>query len=63
MTNFFQSIGLPELIFVLVIILLFFGGKKMKELAGGLGSSAKELKKIKKDLSDTPDKGSSKGGV
>ena len=30
-------IGLPEIIIILVIVLLLFGGKKLPELAKGLG--------------------------
>ena len=31
-------IGLPEIIVILVIVLLLFGGKKLPELAKGLGT-------------------------
>ena len=42
-----MSLGKVEIILlvVLVIILLFVGGKKLPELARGVGQSAKELKK------------------
>ena len=63
MINFIKNIGLPELIIAAVIILLFFGGKKLKELSHGLGVSAKELKKIKQEFGDKPDTRSKKGGV
>lgn len=38
------SLGLPELIIILVIILLLFGAKKLPELARTIGTSAKELR-------------------
>ena len=43
------TIGVPELILILVILLLVFGAKKLPELARSLGSSAKELKSAMKD--------------
>jgi sec-independent protein translocase protein TatA len=43
------------LIIVLVIVVLFVGGKKLPELARGVGQSAKELKKGFKDGADEPE--------
>ncbi|MES2425805.1 MAG: twin-arginine translocase TatA/TatE family subunit [Bacteroidota bacterium] len=34
----------PELIIILVIVLLLFGGKKLPELMKGLGKGVKEFK-------------------
>ncbi|HWZ36394.1 MAG TPA: twin-arginine translocase TatA/TatE family subunit [Mucilaginibacter sp.] len=34
----------PELIVILVIVLLLFGGKKLPELMKGLGKGVKEFK-------------------
>ena len=57
MLNFIKNIGLPELIIIGVVLILIFGGRKIKELSRGLGESSKELKKVKKEydgaLSDT----------
>ncbi len=39
------GLGTPELIIILVIILLIFGGSQLPKLARNLGSSAKELRK------------------
>lgn len=50
------NIGSTELIIVAVIIFLFFGSKKLRELAHGLGESTKEVKKIGKELSSSEDK-------
>ena len=41
----FGSIGGPELIIALVIILLLFGAKRIPELAKGLGSGVREFRK------------------
>ena len=39
------GLGLPELIIILVILLLLFGGAKLPKLAKSLGESAGELQK------------------
>ena len=43
------SIGAPELVIILVILMLLFGAKKLPELARSIGSSAKELRNSMKD--------------
>jgi sec-independent protein translocase protein TatA len=43
------GIGMPELIIILVVVLIFFGGSKLPGLAKGLGQSIKEFKKATKD--------------
>ena len=47
MTDFAEilGIGAPELLIVLAIILLLFGGKKLPELFKSAGSSVRELRK------------------
>ena len=39
-----KSIGLPELLVILVVAVLLFGGKKLPELAKGLGEGIKNFK-------------------
>lgn len=53
-TNFaFLDFGAPELIIILAILLLLFGGKKLPELSRSLGESMRELRKgINGDLDD-----------
>lgn len=46
----FKNIGAPEIIIVAVVILILFGGKKLPELAKGIGQAGKELKNAKKEL-------------
>ena len=46
------SIGAPELVIILVILMLLFGAKKLPELAKSIGASAKELKGALKDDDD-----------
>jgi len=38
------GIGLPELLLIVLLIALLFGGKKIPELMKGLGSGIKEFK-------------------
>jgi len=37
--------GLPEILVILVVVLLLFGGKKIPELMKGMGKGIKEFKK------------------
>jgi sec-independent protein translocase protein TatA len=46
------NIGSTELIVVAIVLLILFGGKKLPELARGLGEAGKELKKAKKEIED-----------
>ncbi len=41
----FLDLGAPELIIILAIVLLLFGGKKLPELSKSLGESMRELRK------------------
>jgi len=54
------GLGGPELMIILVIILLLFGGAKLPALAKGLGQSVKEFKKAAKENSDDDDKAEKK---
>jgi sec-independent protein translocase protein TatA len=43
------GLGGTELIVILVIVLILFGGSKLPSLARGLGQSVKEFKKASQD--------------
>jgi len=45
----FNSIGSTEIILILAVILLLFGGKKIPEFFKGLGDAVKEFKKSSRD--------------
>ncbi|MAV59563.1 MAG: twin-arginine translocase TatA/TatE family subunit [Candidatus Marinimicrobia bacterium] len=47
-----MSLGAPEIIIIFVLVLVFFGGKKLPEFARGLGKGLKEFKKATKDIKD-----------
>lgn len=44
-----EAPGLPELLLILVVIVLLFGGKKIPEVMRGLGQGIKEFKKAARD--------------
>lgn len=48
----FLGLGGPEVIVVLVIVLLLFGGKKIPELMKGLGKGIKDFKDASKGGED-----------
>lgn len=43
------SVGWPELVIVLVVVLLLFGAKRLPEIARSVGKSTKEFKKGMRD--------------
>ena len=56
MTLAFLNIGTQEMVLIIIVILMLFGGKKLPELARGLGRGIREFKDasegIKKEISD-----------
>ena len=47
------SIGMPELIIILVVALIIFGPRKLPELGRSLGKSINEFKKASNELRST----------
>lgn len=45
MLGIFQSVGFPELVIILAVLLLLFGATRIPTLARSLGKSVKEFKK------------------
>ena len=50
-------IGTPQIIFIVIVVLLLFGGRKIPELMRGLGSGIKEFKDASKDDEPVDNKG------
>jgi len=57
----FLGLSTGELIVVLVIVLILFGGANLPRLSRSLGQSIKEFKKAVKDEGDGADKGDEGG--
>ena len=53
-------IGPQELIIILVVVVLLFGGTKIPELMKGLGKGIKEFKNASKEEGDEPKKDTEK---
>ncbi len=53
---FLGSLGGSEIFIILFVILLFFGAKKLPELARGLGKGIKEFKDATKDVKENIEK-------
>lgn len=50
------GLGTGEIILILLIILIFFGAKKIPELAQGLGKGMREFRKAARDIQDEIDR-------
>ncbi|MCU7491718.1 MAG: twin-arginine translocase TatA/TatE family subunit [Bacteroidota bacterium] len=48
----FGNLGTGEIIIIVLVILIFFGAKKIPELAQGVGKGMKEFKKALKDVDE-----------
>lgn len=59
-TLLFMGIGTQELLFIALIVLLLFGGKKIPELMKGLGKGVKSFKDgmngVEENLKETNEK-------
>ena len=47
--TFLGMIGAPQIILIIAVVLLLFGGRKIPELMRGLGSGIKEFKNATKE--------------
>ncbi|MFR9523941.1 MAG: twin-arginine translocase TatA/TatE family subunit [Rikenellaceae bacterium] len=48
---FIAGLRLPEILFIVVIVLLLFGGKKIPELMKGIGQGVRSFKEGVNDIS------------
>ena len=52
--TFLGMIGGPQIILIIAVVLLLFGGRKIPELMKGLGSCIKEFKNATKEEEEKP---------
>ena len=52
----FGNLGGGEILLILLFILIFFGAKKIPELAQGLGKGIREFRKAARDIQDDVEK-------
>jgi sec-independent protein translocase protein TatA len=48
------GLGMPEMLLLLGVVLLIFGGSRLPQLAKGLGSSIREFKMGAAGMDETP---------
>ncbi|WP_435354610.1 Sec-independent protein translocase subunit TatA/TatB [Emticicia sp. SJ17W-69] len=53
------GLGSTEMILILVVVLFFFGAKKLPELARGLGKGIREFKDATKEVKENIEKATS----
>ena len=46
------NLGATEIILILLVILIFFGAKKIPDLAQGLGKGIREFRKATREIED-----------
>ena len=58
---FIGGLGMSEILLIALVVLLFFGGKKIPELMRGLGKGVRSFKEgmndISKDIEESPEEG------
>lgn len=54
--GFLGGLGGTEIFLIILVLLLFFGGKRIPELAKGLGKGIKEFKDASKGVADEDSK-------
>jgi sec-independent protein translocase protein TatA len=54
---FIGGLGGTEIVLILAVVLIFFGPKKIPELARGLGRGIREFKDATKEIKDEIDEG------
>jgi sec-independent protein translocase protein TatA len=48
----FGNLGTTEILLIMLFILIFFGAKKIPDLAQGLGKGIREFRKAARDIQD-----------
>lgn len=57
MLTFIGGLGMPEILLIVLVVLLLFGGKKIPELMRGLGKGVRSFKdgmnEVEKEIKDS----------
>lgn len=57
MLTFIGGLGMPEILLIVLVVLLLFGGKKIPELMRGLGKGVRSFKQgmneVEKEIKDS----------
>lgn len=57
---FISGVGMQEVLLIVLVVLLFFGGKKIPELMKGIGKGVRSFKEgmnsVEKEIEDTEQK-------
>jgi sec-independent protein translocase protein TatA len=48
------NIGATEVILIVLVVVIFFGAKKIPEIAQGLGKGIREFKKAAREIDEEP---------
>jgi sec-independent protein translocase protein TatA len=51
-----MNLGAPEIILIVAVVLIFFGAKKIPELAQGIGKGLREFRKAARDIQEDIEK-------
>ncbi len=54
-TVFLWALGVKELIIILAVVILLFGGRKIPELIRGIGRGIREFRDAKNDKKENPE--------
>lgn len=54
-TVFLWALGVKELIIILAVVILLFGGRKIPELIRGIGRGIREFRDSKNDKKENPE--------
>jgi sec-independent protein translocase protein TatA len=49
----FNNIGTTEILVIVLVLVVIFGGSKISEVAKGLGEATKEFKKAQREVDET----------
>jgi sec-independent protein translocase protein TatA len=48
----FENLGMGEILLIMFFVLIFFGAKKIPDIAQGLGKGIREFRKAARDIQD-----------